>query len=216
MPVYQLDEHIRFPHPELAETDGLLAVGGDLSPERLILAYANGIFPWYNPGDPILWWSLDPRAVLFPKDFKLTKSLKQSIRKYNYQFKINAEFPALIRACANIPRNGQEGTWISEEMERAYIRLSELGYAFSIETYSENQLVGGLYGVQIDDVFSGESMFHTKCDASKAALYFLCKMAESLNIRMIDVQQPTEHMKSMGAFDMDRAEFLRNLRALRQ
>ena len=213
MPVYQLDEQIRFPHPELAEADGLLAIGGDLSPERLTLAYSYGIFPWYNPGDPILWWSLDPRAVLFPNDFKLTKSLKQTIRKYNYQFKINSDFPAVIKACANIPRNGQEGTWISPEMEAAYIRLNELNYAFSIETYSDGKLVGGLYGVQIDDVFSGESMFHFQRDASKAALYFLCKMAESLNIRMIDVQQPTEHIKSLGAIDMDREEFLRNLPA---
>jgi leucyl/phenylalanyl-tRNA--protein transferase len=213
MPVYQLDEHIRFPHPKLAEADGLLAVGGDLSPERLILAYSNGIFPWYNPGEPILWWSPDPRTVLFPKAFKASKSLKQSIRKFNYQFKLNADFEAVIKACAAVPREGQEGTWITDEMLQAYKQLNEKNYAFSVETYSDGVLVGGLYGVKVGGVFSGESMFHKQRDASKAALYFLCLHADKLGVQMIDVQQSTSHLLSLGAKDMARDDFLRNLAA---
>ena len=213
MPVYQLDEHIRFPHPAYAEPDGLLAVGGDLSPERLVLAYSNGIFPWYNAEDPIVWWSPDPRTVLFPKEFKASKSLKQSIRKFNYQFKLNADFEAVIKACAAVPREGQEGTWITDEMLQAYKQLNEKNYAFSVETYSDGVLVGGLYGVKVGGVFSGESMFHKQRDASKAALYFLCLHADKLGVQMIDVQQSTSHLLSLGAKDMARDDFLRNLAA---
>ncbi|MEA1873013.1 MAG: leucyl/phenylalanyl-tRNA--protein transferase [Bacteroidota bacterium] len=213
MPVYQLDKQIRFPHPELAESDGLLAIGGDLSPERLILAYSNGIFPWYNVGDPILWWSPDPRTVLFPKEFKASKSLKQSIRKFNYQFKLNSNFEAIIKACATVPREGQEGTWITDEMLHAYKLLNKKNYAFSVETYSDGALVGGLYGVKVGSVFSGESMFHKQRDASKAALYFLCLVADKLGVQMIDVQQSTSHILSLGAKDMARDDFLRNLAA---
>lgn len=153
MPVYQLDEHIRFPHPAYAEPDGLLAVGGDLSPERLVLAYSNGIFPWYNAEDPILWWSPDPRTVLFPKEFKASKSLKQSIRKFNYQFKLNSDFEGVIRACAAVPRKEQDGTWITDEMLNAYKVLNDQNYAFSVETYADDKLVGGLYGVKVGGVF---------------------------------------------------------------
>ncbi len=213
MPVYQLDEHIRFPHPAYAEPDGLLAVGGDLSPERLVLAYSNGIFPWYNAEDPILWWSPDPRTVLFPKEFKASKSLKQSIRKFNYQFKLNSDFEGVIRACAAVPRKEQDGTWITDEMLNAYKVLNDQNYAFSVETYADDKLVGGLYGVKVGGVFSGESMFHLQRDASKAALYFLCLYADKLGIQMIDVQQSTSHLLSLGAKDMARDEFLRNLAA---
>ena len=215
MPVYQLDNQIRFPLPELARKDGLLAVGGDLKPERLLLAYSLGIFPWYNDNEPILWWSPDPRTVLFPSDFRASKSLKQSIRKFNYQFRINYAFEDAIDACAGTFRPGQNGTWISPEMKSAYIKLHGLGYAWSVETYRDKKLVGGLYGVQTGALFSGESMFHIERDASKAALYFLCLHAGELGIEMIDVQQSTSHLCSLGAKDMARSEFLSKLAALR-
>ncbi|PIF01959.1 MAG: leucyl/phenylalanyl-tRNA--protein transferase [Draconibacterium sp.] len=211
MPVYQLDSGTWFPSPELADDEGLLAVGGDLTAERLMLAYAHGIFPWYNEGDPILWWSPNPRTVLFPQDFKASKSLKQSIRKYNYHFRINHAFEKVIDFCSEIPRKGQEGTWLLPEMKVAYIQLNKLGYAWSVETYCEEELVGGLYGVQSGTLFSGESMFYRQTDASKAALYFLCLHAKQLGIELIDVQQETSHLLSLGAKNMTRSEFLRRI-----
>ncbi len=216
MSIYQLDNNVWFPSPELADDEGLLAVGGDLSPERLMLAYAHGIFPWYNEGEPILWWSPNPRTVLLPKEFKSSKSLKQNIRKYNYQFRVNYAFDKVIDFCSKVSRKGQNGTWLVSEMKTAYLKLNALGYAWSVETYCHEKLVGGLYGVQAGAVFSGESMFHLQTDASKAALYFLCLHADELGIQLIDVQQATPHLLSLGAKTMERSDFLRKLAVLRE
>lgn len=210
MPVYRLPEDaIYFPDPNLAEEDGLLAVGGDLSVERLVNAYANGIFPWFNQGEPILWWSPNPRWVLFPEKFKASKSLKQSLRNKGFTVKINANFDAVIENCAKTKRKGQDGTWITPEMIEAYKQLHKAGYAHSVETYnSDNELVGGFYGVKIAGVFSGESMFSKQSDASKIALYLLCLNANNYGIDLIDVQTHTPHLESLGAEAVEREFFL--------
>lgn len=211
MAVYQLEKDPIFPHPGLAERSGLLAVGGDLSPERLIQAYANGIFPWYSAGDPILWWSPDPRMVLYPDRFRISKSLRRTIQAGGFKATFDTDFSSVIHACARVPRKGQPGTWIVPEMIEAYIRLHELGYAHSVEVYREGKLVGGLYGVSLGRVFFGESMFFTERDASKVALFHLVERLKSWDFHLIDAQVETAHLKSFGAINMDRAEFLRQL-----
>lgn len=208
MPVFQLEKDPVFPHPDLAEKSGLLAIGGDLSPERLIQAYANGIFPWYSKGDPILWWSPDPRMVLYPDRFKASKSLRKTIRTGVFSVSFDAEFNSVIHACARIPRKGQPGTWIVPEMIDAYIRLHELGYAHSVEVYREGKLAGGLYGISLGRVFFGESMFFTERDASKVALYHLVERLKSLDFQLIDAQVETDHLRSVGAINIPRKEFL--------
>lgn len=208
MPVFQLEKDPVFPHPDLAEKSGLLAIGGDLSPERLIQAYANGIFPWYSKGDPILWWSPDPRMVLYPDRFKASKSLRKTIRTGVFSVSFDAEFNSVIHACARIPRKGQPGTWIVPEMIDAYIRLHELGYAHSVEVYLEGKLAGGLYGISLGRVFFGESMFFTERDASKVALYHLVERLKSLDFQLIDAQVETDHLRSVGAINIPRKEFL--------
>jgi leucyl/phenylalanyl-tRNA--protein transferase len=213
MPVYQLPDDIVFPYPSLAEEDGLLAVGGDLSVERLLLAYENGIFPWFNPGDPILWWSPDPRCVLFPEKFVTSKSLRQSIRREKYQFQMNTAFDKVVEACSTAQGRKQGMTWLTDEMKAAYKKLHKLHYAWSVETYSDGELVGGLYGVKSGSVFSGESMFHYRRDASKAALRYLCENAPSLGIKLIDVQQSTKHLLSLGAEEIPRVDFLNRLKS---
>ncbi|HKK67563.1 MAG TPA: leucyl/phenylalanyl-tRNA--protein transferase [Bacteroidales bacterium] len=212
MPVYQLPDEIVFPHPSLAEEDGLLAVGGDLTPERLLLAYENGIFPWYNAGDPILWWSPDPRCVLFPGKFKHSKSLRQSIRREHYEFSMNTAFDEVIEACSSASDRKHRLTWLTGEMKAAYKHLHRLNYAWSVETWCLGELAGGLYGVKSGSVFSGESMFYYQRDASKAALNYLCENAASLGIKMIDVQQSTKHLLSLGAEEIPRSEFLEMLK----
>lgn len=208
MPVFQLEKDPVFPHPDLAEKSGLLAIGGDLSPERLIQAYANGIFPWYSKGDPILWWSPDPRMVLYPDRFKASKSLRKTIRTGVFSVSFDADFNSVIHACARIPRKGQPGTWIVPEMIDAYIRLHELGYAHSVEVYLEGKLAGGLYGISLGRVFFGESMFFTERDASKVALYHLVERLKSLDFQLIDAQVETDHLRSVGAINIPRKEFL--------
>ncbi len=208
MTVFRLDEDNIFPLPELAEEDGLLAVGGDLSPERLINAYANGIFPWYSDDSPILWWSPNPRMLLFPKEFKRNKSLRRLVKKGIYEVRFDNDFEGVIRNCAIAKRENQDGSWITEDMVNAYKRLHELGIAHSVETYIENKLVGGLYGVAIGKAFFGESMFHTKTDASKVALWHLVDRLLDWEFDFIDVQQETNHLKSMGAKAMERENFL--------
>ncbi len=208
MTVFRLDEDNIFPLPELAEEDGLLAVGGDLSPERLINAYANGIFPWYSDDSPILWWSPNPRMLLFPKEFKRNKSLRRLVKKGIYEVRFDNDFEGVIRNCAIAKRENQDGSWITEDMVNAYKRLHELGIAHSVETYIENKLVGGLYGVAIGKAFFGESMFHTKTDASKVALWHLVDRLLDWEFDFIDVQQETNHLKSMGAKAMEREKFL--------
>jgi len=200
-----------FPNPELAEEDGLLAIDGDLSIHRLLNAYANGIFPWFNPDDPILWWSPDPRFVIFPNEFKASKSLRQKIRNSGYNVKYDNNFASVINNCAIAKRKQEDGTWITTEMEEAYINMHKIGVAHSVEVYDKDELIGGLYGVQIGTVFTGESMFSIKPDASKIALYTLCQNVEKFGIELIDVQMPTEHLKSLGAKGIKRSEFLKYL-----
>ena len=197
----------------LADPNGLLAMGGDLSVERLLDAYRHGIFPWFNPGEPILWWSPDPRMVLFPHEFKISHSLRKTLRKGNYQVRTDTCFERVMRACA-APRDAEGGTWIQEEMIAAYVRLHRLGVAHSIETWMDGELVGGLYGVGIGRMFYGESMFSRKTDASKIALAHLALQLERWNFGMIDCQMKTAHLASLGAREIPRRQFLERLQEL--
>jgi len=208
MTVYNIPEENIFPRPELADEDGLLGIGGDLSPERLINAYANGIFPWYSDDQPILWWSPDPRLVLFPKDFKRNKSLRRIVEQGRFDVRFDNDFEAVIRNCAIIKRDDQDSSWITEKMITAYINLFELGYAHSVETYFNGDLVGGLYGVSLGKAFFGESMFHKKTDASKVALWHLVDKLLEWEFDIIDTQQETNHLKSLGAITIKREKFL--------
>ena len=185
-----------FPDPEKADKEGLLAAGGDLSVESLISAYSAGIFPWYSEGSPILWWSPDPRLVLFPEKFRISYTLKQTIRRGWFEVLFDHDFAAVIRNCAITKRNNQEGTWITTEMQRAYTVLHNKGFAHSVESYHKGVLVGGLYGVSLGKAFFGESMFHHMPDASKVALYFLVEQLKKWDFHLIDAQQSTAHLKS--------------------
>ena len=197
-----------FPDPSLAGEDGLLAAGGTLDTEVLLEAYGRGIFPWYSEGSPILWWSPDPRMILFPENFKVSKSLSQSLRNTDCQVRLDTAFPEVIRHCAKQPRPGQEGTWITAEMIDAYIRLHDQGYAHSVEVFGEGGLVGGLYGVSLGRAFFGESMFHLERDASKIAFHYLVDFTKRNDFDLIDAQQSTRHMKSLGAEEVSRENFL--------
>jgi leucyl/phenylalanyl-tRNA--protein transferase len=197
----------------LNRPNGLLAAGGDLSPERLLEAYRHGIFPWFSPGDPILWWSPDPRMVLFPTEISISHSLRKTLRKGNYQVKTDSAFEQVMRACA-APRNEQNGTWIVEEMIAAYCELQRLGYAHSVEVWMEDELAGGLYGVSIGRMFYGESMFSHRTDASKIALAHLARQLERWNFGLIDCQMYTPHLSSLGAREIPRSEFVARLQEL--
>ncbi len=206
--------HEAFPPTEMAwkEPNGLLAMGGDLSPERLINAYRSGIFPWFNEGDPILWWSPDPRAVLYPQNIRITRSLRKSIRNKGYQLSFDQNFAAVVQACA-APRSTQDGTWITDEMYHAYLRLHQLGYAHSVEVRNaDNELVGGLYGVAINGVFSGESMFSRAADTSKIALVALAYHLQQWGYELIDCQVESSHLMSMGAENISRENYIKILR----
>lgn len=207
MPVYRLTDELIFPHPSYADPGGLLAVGGDLSIQRLLLAYAKGIFPWYSDMSPILWWSPDPRLVLFPHELKISHSLRRVLKKNLFRVTIDRAFSQVILACANT----REETWITEEMVHAYTALYELGYAHSFETWYADVLVGGLYGVSLGRAFFGESMFSRVSDASKVALVHLVDVAIDRGFDFIDCQTSTEHLKSMGAKEISRREFLARL-----
>jgi leucyl/phenylalanyl-tRNA--protein transferase len=200
MPVYELSDELVFPDPSLAEEDGLLAIGGDLSIERLILAYSNGIFPWYDEGSPILWWALNPRMVLLPENLKVSKSLKQSLKKGEFSITFDKAFEEIINECSRIPRKNQQGTWITDEMKDAYINLHKAGFAHSVECYSNNELVGGLYGVSLGKVFFGESMFHLQTDASKIAFHALMQQLKVWDFQMVDAQMETPLLKNFGAY----------------
>jgi leucyl/phenylalanyl-tRNA--protein transferase len=207
MPVFALDERIAFPDPRQARADGLLAVGGDLAPERLVLAYSLGIFPWYSEGEPILWWSPNPRLVLFPEELHLSGSLKRKIGKGIFDFTLDKAFGQVIRACAKLRPGKDEGTWITREMIRAYEKLFELGFAHSVEAWQGNNLAGGLYGVSIGRYFAGESMFFNKPDASKAALWVLCELCLEKGLEFIDCQVETGHLVSLGARLLQRDDY---------
>ncbi|MDI6749417.1 MAG: leucyl/phenylalanyl-tRNA--protein transferase [Rhodocyclaceae bacterium] len=198
----------------LAEPNGLLCAGGDLSPPRLLAAYRRGIFPWFSEGEPILWWSPDPRMVLFPEALKISRSLAKTLRNTDYQVKLDTAFDAVIAACAATPRPGQHGTWITAEMKIAYRRLHVLGYAHSVETWRDGRLIGGLYGVAIGRAFFGESMFSLEREASKIALAHLCRYLCVHNFGMIDCQMETAHLHSLGARPMPRDAFLARLATL--
>lgn len=200
----------------LQEPNGLIAAGGDLSPARLLAAYRSGIFPWYSGGQPILWWSPDPRMVLFPDEFEPRRSLAKVLRNREYDIRCDTAFEAVMRACGNTPREGQDGTWITSDILKGYCGLHELGYAHSLETWVEGELVGGLYGVALGRVFYGESMFSHVTDASKIAFSHLVCFLRSQGCGMIDCQMKTEHLASLGAREIPRAEFAAHLERLTQ
>ncbi|MFT7859948.1 MAG: leucyl/phenylalanyl-tRNA--protein transferase [Sulfurimonas sp.] len=200
---------LAFPDPRNTNEDGILAWGGDLNPSRLIRAYQHGIFPWYAHGDPILWWSPDPRLIMELDDFKLSKSLKKSMKKFTYKF--DTKFRTVMEKCATTPRKEQNGTWINQDVIEAYTELHHMGYAHSVESYYDGELVGGLYGIAIGKVFCGESMFAHKSDASKAAYAYLVEHLKEWGYNFIDCQVPTEHLKSLGAKEVARDYFLMRL-----
>jgi leucyl/phenylalanyl-tRNA---protein transferase len=210
--VYLSDE-LWFPAAEFGSRDGLLAMGGDLSVERLILAYRSGIFPWYNEGEPILWWSPDPRMILFPKKFKVSKSLSKIIQKNEFSITFNTAFSDVIKNCAAIEREGQADTWITNDMVGVYQKLYELGHAHSVEVWKDDKLVGGLYGIDLPDqkVYCGESMFSKENNASKVAFYYLVEKLRANEYTIIDCQVYTQHLESLGAEEIPRIEFLNYL-----
>jgi leucyl/phenylalanyl-tRNA---protein transferase len=211
MPIYRLVDEPIFPSPDYADPSGLLAVGGDLSNERLIEAYRLGIFPWYSEDQPILWWSPDPRLILDLEDFKVSRSLRKTLKKEVFQVTFDHAFEEVIRACASVPREAQNGTWITDEMREAYVNLHGLGYAHSVESWFGGKLAGGLYGVSLGKCFFGESMFHLKTDASKVALATLVEKLKSWDFHFIDSQMTTEHMLRLGAKELPRRIFLKRL-----
>lgn len=211
MPIFALTERLQFPPPHLATKEGLLAVGGDLSLQRLLLAYRQGIFPWFSGGEPILWWSPDPRLVLYPYQMHLSTSLKKRIRQRRFQLSADRAFDAVITECGRVPRKHQDGTWIVASMIKAYKLLHRNGFAHSIEAWQEERLVGGLYGVSLGRCFFGESMFSRVSDASKIALAGLIQFLAAHNFELIDCQVPTPHLISLGATEVSRKQFLSEL-----
>ncbi|MEP5611576.1 MAG: leucyl/phenylalanyl-tRNA--protein transferase [Cyclobacteriaceae bacterium] len=211
MPIYLLTEDLVFPPVEGA-VDGIVAIGGDLSPERLVLAYQSGIFPWYSAGDPITWWSMDPRFVLYPDRLHTSRSMKAILRREEFSVTFNQNFPEVINHCKSMPRNGQGGTWITDEMREAYVRLHELGHAKSVEVWKNSELVGGMYGIDLGSVFCGESMFSKVSNASKVALIMFIRKFKEEGGRLFDCQVHTDHLESMGAEEIPRSEFLRYLK----
>ncbi|MBI5844990.1 MAG: leucyl/phenylalanyl-tRNA--protein transferase [Deltaproteobacteria bacterium] len=212
MPVYALSPELMFPHPGLASRSGLLAVGGDLSAARLLLAYSLGIFPWYNEGDPILWWSPSPRLIIVPKSIHVPRSLIKSMKREHFSVTFDTAFGDVIKACATTGDRAGEGTWLVPEMIAAYENLHRLGYAHSVETWQDGRLAGGLYGVSLGRCFFGESMFFSKPDASKTALVTLAAFLASRNFSFIDCQQDTPHMRKMGGRTVSRRHFMQMLR----
>ncbi len=211
MTIFQLNDAPVFPHPSLAEENGLLAVGGDLSVERLLAAYSNGIFPWYSQGDPPLWWFTNPRLVIFPEEFKVSKRLARTLRNTAFQISFDEDFSRIISLCATVRRENGEGTWISPEMQKAYEELHRAGYAHSVECWLDGELAGGLYGVQLGNVFFGESMFTTISNGSKAALAALVINLQQQGVALIDCQMTTDHLVTFGAREIEGSEFRRLL-----
>nr|WP_250885864.1 leucyl/phenylalanyl-tRNA--protein transferase [Shewanella jiangmenensis] len=207
---------MRFPSPELALSDpnGLLAIGGSLHPKRLLAAYYDGIFPWFNADDPILWWSPDPRAVFIPGELYISQSLKKSLRKQRWRITLNHAFADVMAGCAQ-PRSKQQGTWITQEIQLAYLEMHSLGHAHSVEVWLGERLVGGLYGMSVGQVFCGESMFHRETDASKIAMWALHQHLSASGYKLLDAQVMNPHLKSLGALEIPRSTFLGHLKALR-
>ncbi|MBI5594214.1 MAG: leucyl/phenylalanyl-tRNA--protein transferase [Deltaproteobacteria bacterium] len=212
MPVFRLSDQIIFPEPELSREDGLLAVGGDLSIERLILAYRMGIFPWYAKEDPILWWSPDPRLVLYPDTLHVSRSLTKTLKQGRFAVTLDQDFARVIAACAGVPRDNQPGTWITAEMMDAYCRLHEAGFAHSVEVWNQSELAGGLYGVSLGKCFFGESMFARKNNASKVGLVTLVHFLRKWSFNFIDCQVTTPHLVRLGAREISRKQFMAELK----
>lgn len=212
MPVFLLNDTVEFPSPQLASNIGLLAVGGDLSEERLLLAYRMGIFPWFSEGEPIMWWSPDPRLVLYPEEIQISKSLKKTIAKGIFTVTLDSAFDAVIRGCAEARRKNNEGTWILGEMIDAYNQLHASGVAHSIEAWHKGELAGGLYGIALGGCFFGESMFSKISDASKVAFVTLVEHLRTRSFHMIDCQVTTDHLKRFGAREIPRSDFLSQIK----
>lgn len=214
MPIYILGEDPVFPPAAMASREGILAVGGDLSPERLLNAYASGIFPWFSEGDPIIWWSPSPRMVLFPEEVHISGSMKRVMKKNPplFQWTVDTRFRQVIEGCRTVPRKNQPGTWITKEIKDAYIRLYELGYAHCLEVWQGERLVGGIYGISLGKCFFGESMFSKVPNASKFAFIKLAQLLVKMDFLMLDCQVPSEHLKKLGAREMPRNEFLELLK----
>lgn len=213
-PITFLDDRLLFPAVDMANTEGLLAVGGDLSPDRLLLAYNSGIFPWYNEDSLILWWSPDPRMVLFPEKIKISKSMRNTLNKAKFTITKDKAFKEVIQHCSRAHRPGQNGTWITKHMIEAYVQLHKKGYAHSYEVWEREELVGGLYGIDLGHVFCGESMFSKRKDASKCALIYLSRELETKNYAVIDCQLHTDHLESLGAELISRDHYLDLLEAV--
>lgn len=213
LPQLSADPDASFPDVAgaLRDPEGLLAWGGDLDPRRLMRAYRAGIFPWYSPGEPILWWSPDPRTVFDTAAFQLPRRLRRELRRSSWHIEVDRDFDAVVAACATAPRPGQRGTWITAEMQRAYARLHRLGHAHSVEVYEGPALVGGIYGVAVGAVFCGESMFSAASGGSKVALAALCRMLASNGVAVLDAQVPNPHLESLGARTLSRADYLARL-----
>ena len=207
MPVYQLTEKILFPPPELAEENGLLAIGGDLSTERLLLAYSQGIFPWYAAGEPLLWWCPSPRLVIFPDEFKVSSRLARFIKQQKYEVTMDHAFQQVITGCASAADRQDKGTWIDDDMIEAYTLLHEMGYAHSVECWMDDELAGGLYGIALGKIFFGESMFSRQSNASKVAFVYLAEKLLERGFDLIDCQLKTEHLMQFGAREIPGAEF---------
>lgn len=213
MPVFLLTEEILFPPPQLASKEGLLAVGGDLSPKRLLLAYSLGIFPWFSHEDPIMWWSPDPRLVLYPDEIRISKSLNKVMKRHIFHVTMDTAFIQVINSCAQVRVENGEETWIVEDMIKSYCELHELGFAHSVEAWYEGTLAGGLYGVSLGKCFFGESMFTQVSNASKVAFVALIEYLQRLSFHMIDCQVTTDHLIRFGAREIPRVQFLKELEA---
>ncbi len=204
-------EYFPFPSVERASPEGIVAMEGNLSPGMLLSAYKQGIFPWYSEGEPILWWSPDPRMVLFPEKIHISKSMRRSFKRGSFSFSMDNNFTEVVDSCGGISRKHEDGTWITSEMKDAYTHLHELGYGHSLEVWEDDELVGGLYGLSLGSVFFGESMFSRKTNASKAAFIILAQTLGNIGFSMIDCQLYTPHLESLGAVKIDRKKYLRLL-----
>lgn len=208
-----LGKELIFPDVETADPEGIVAIGGDLSPERLILAYRSGIFPWYNEGEPIIWYSPDPRMVLYPKKLKISKSMRSVLNSKKFKITYNQHFEEVVANCKTISRKDQPGTWITDEMQKAYVELHQMGIAKSVEVWQNKKLIGGLYGIDLGHIFCGESMFSKVSNASKTAFIHLVQKCESKNYKLIDCQVYNDHLASLGAEEILRKNFMKVLKS---